>query len=251
MAAKVLCMQHHEPTTHRNARVRILRLLVGLLIVLAAVLIAAALRAAPVDADQGRPPGRSEEDRLTAWAASVMRRLEPAAPWTSTYESSARVLVQTAIERPLYPGVADGVKRTISVLLGLAYYESNFLADAEGDCITASGKLVPSVSGRCKDSTPHSYCMFQLNKSNFRTLGTSREEVQTDLAVCAKNALRMIHASFAICHARPLDDRLANYAAGGEGCGGPKGEGVDLSRHRMKKATWIHSLPVLVPTNIP
>lgn len=175
-------------------------------------------------------------DLLFQWTLRVMQSLQPAAPWADTFPESARVLVQVAETSPLYPVEQDGVRRTLALLLSLANFESALKPDAEGDCDakdrTKSGLCKPGARG-------HSLCMFQVGDSNLRTLGTTRDEIQKDLAVCTRSAVTLIKVSFGVCRSRASEDQLGQYAAGGSACGGPKGEGLLESRHRMAKAKWI------------
>ena len=172
---------------------------------------------------------------LFQWTLRVMQSLQPAAPWTPTFPESAQVLVQVAESAPLYPG-EDGVRRTLALLLSVANFESSLKPDAEGDCDPKDREK----NGLCKKGARgHSLCMFQVGESNLKSLGTTREEIQRDLSVCARSALSLIKISFGVCRAKAAEDQLAQYAAGGGACGGPKGEGLLESRHRMAKAKWI------------
>ena len=173
---------------------------------------------------------------LIQWAVRVMHLLQPVAPWSDTFEPSARVMVAAAEADPLYPVQNDGVRRTLALLLSIGNFESALKPDAEGDCDTKDR----AASGMCKKGARgHSLCMFQINESNLKTLSTTRQEIQTDFGVCVRSATTMIRISFGVCRSRAPEDQLAQYAAGGGSCGGPKGEGLIESRHRMAKARWI------------
>ena len=173
---------------------------------------------------------------LFQWTLRVMQSLQPAAPWSPTFSESAQVLVQAAETSPLYPVEQDGVRRTLALLLSIANFESSLKPDAEGDCDPKDREK----SGMCKKGARgHSLCMFQVGESNLKTLGTTRDEIQHDFAVCARSAVTLIKVSFGVCRAKAAEDQLAQYAAGGSACGGPKGEGLLESRHRMAKAKWI------------
>ena len=173
---------------------------------------------------------------LFQWTLRVMQSLQPAAPWAETFPESATVLVQVAETTPLYPIEQDGVRRTLALLLSIANFESSLKPDAEGDCDAKDREK----NGLCKKGARgHSLCMFQISDSNLKSLGTTREEIQRDLSVCTKSALSLIKISFGVCRTKAAEDQLAQYAAGGGACGGPKGEGLLESRHRMAKARWI------------
>lgn len=108
--------------------------------------------------------------------------------------------------------------------------------------LVAKTRTVPSVSGRCPaGSKPQSFCMFQINASNFRAYDVTREQMQTDFPTCVRVGLAMMRVSHAVCQKRPLDDKLAHYAHGGGTCAGDKGEGLMESRHRMGKAKTIYA----------
>jgi hypothetical protein len=175
---------------------------------------------------------------LAAWVLSLLTALAPQAPWTDTYGASARAIARVSLARPLFQG-ASGPAKTGALLAAVGLFESSLRPDAEGDC-TKDGKGVKSVSGRCPPgATPHSWCFFQVNESNFATLGITRAQIQGSVEVCADAAIELAHVSFGICRARPLEDRLAQYAAGKGGCGGPNGEGLAESRHRVTKGRWL------------
>ena len=199
-------------------------------------------------------PDRSGDDRerveLAGWALATMWKLVPQkAPWSDTFASSAVTLTDVALDvakhDPLFPRSKtklDSARRTLALLLAIGYFESTFKPNAEGDCFTKTGERSVSVSGKCKDgSSARSVCMFQLGTSNLGDLGVTTQAIQNDLRLCAESAIKMIRISFGVCRGRPDDDGLAHYAAGGTSCGGPAGEGVMLSRHRMAKAKQIYS----------
>ena len=179
---------------------------------------------------------------LAAWILVLMTYLAPSAPWKDTYAGTAAVIAQTSASSPLFEGRLGSLKTAV-LYVALAWFESSLRPDAEGDCTDdKTHKAVASIGGRCPaGATPHSFCLFQVSETNFASLGVSREQVQSSVDVCTDSASKMAHASFAICRTagRPLDERLGNYAYGRGTCGGPKGEGLSESRHRMTKATWL------------
>ena len=191
--------------------------------------------------------GESERVELAGWALATMWKLVPTAvPWSKTFPESAIVLADAALEtadkHPLSRSYTrrENAKRILSLLLAVGMFESTLRPDAEGDCFKKTGERTVSVSGRCKDgSEARSFCMFQIGQSNFAALGVTKSEIQSDLRVCANAALTMMRASFAICRSRPFDEALSNYAYGKGRCGGPKGEGVLESRHRVAKAKYL------------
>lgn len=181
---------------------------------------------------------------LKAWILSVMLVLEPSAPWKETFEQSSQVMAESAIKDPLFctrdkDGNChyknDDIKKTAALYLSIGWFESHFQQDAEGDCDKKK------ENGTCvKGSTPHSFCMFQINDSNLKGFGTTKEEIKKDFSVCMRAANKMMRESFRICGHKPLEDRLRWYAAGQNGCPDDKKEdAIRKSHHRMNKAIWI------------
>jgi len=172
-----------------------------------------------------------------AMVLAALLKLEPHALHRSTFERTAKAIADASNASPLFGG-DHGAEKTADLIASVADFESGLIPDAEGDCI-ANGKLVPSKVGVCPTgSKPHSFCALQVNESNFKELGITRESVQTDIDVCIRSGLRLMHISFAVCRARPLEERLAHYAGGGEGC--PTNEdATKKSRHRVLKALWL------------
>lgn len=175
---------------------------------------------------------------ITAEAVlAILLKLEPHAVHRPTFEATAAAIADASNASPLFSG-EHGAEKTANVLAATADFESGLIPNAEGDCIL-KGKLVASKAGVCPTgATPHSFCALQVNESNFKTLGITREEVQTDINVCVRSGLRLMHTSFQVCRARPLEERLAHYAGGRDGC--PTNEdATKKSRHRMMRALWL------------
>jgi hypothetical protein len=163
-------------------------------------------------------------------------------PWASTYPTSAATMVKVAEADPLFPG-EEGVRRTLALYVALGIFESGLKPDAEGDCVTATGRAVASVGGVCPTgSRGNSYCMFQVSQSNFQKLEITKDEIQSTFEICTRAMHKLVKISFGVCRSKASnDDRLAHYAHGGETCGGPKGEGLLESQHRSRKAHWLYS----------
>lgn len=162
-------------------------------------------------------------------------------PYRDTFESSAIVIAKVAADSPIFAG-SDGVERTEALLVGLGFHEASLKQDAAGDC--KPSETNPKTGMCLPGGTPHSFCMFQINESNFAALKTTRAEIQSDFEVCARSALTMLRASFAICRGRPQEELLGNYASGGESCGGPKGQGLGKSRTRVLLAKRLRARSV-------
>lgn len=160
---------------------------------------------------------------LIAWVLAAMTQAQPPAktPWADTYATTAEALATVAEEEPLFDG-KDGARRTASWFVSVAWFESTFKPDAVGD----KGQSV---------------CLFQIGVSNLKGLGVTKNELLTDVAACTRAARRMMKASIGVCSKRPLEDWLGQYAAGGDSCGGPEGQGLRESRHRVRKAIWLFS----------
>lgn len=160
---------------------------------------------------------------LKVWVLKLMFAVQPVAPWTNTYESSAEVIAEESIHNPLFEG-EDG-RKTAAILVALGKFEGALKPDAKGDCDKTDEK-----TGMCvKGSKPHSFCMFQVNESNFARMGVTQDQMVTDFRVCTKTALRLAHESFRSCRSLPLEDRLNAYAEGRGGCR----PSVVKGKHRM------------------
>jgi len=169
---------------------------------------------------------------LSAYALSVMIAMHPVSPWQNTYETSAKAISTASIRNPIFGGV-DGAAKTVALVIAVADFESGFQPDAGGDCSETTDK------GICaKGSKPHSFCMMQINESNFRGYRTTKEEILSNIDVCVSIGISMMKQSFAICRSRPLEERLAWYAGGGNNC--PIGlDATRKSNHRIAKAMWL------------
>jgi hypothetical protein len=167
-----------------------------------------------------------------AWVRALMTKSEPTPPpWIGTFDSSAAIIASVADELPVYAG-DDGPAKTAALLVSIGWFESHFRPDAKGDCDKRDPVTKICVAG----SRAHSFCMFQIHETNFASLGVTETQVQTDLRVCARSALRLVRISFRVCAEKPHLDRLDHYAAGGNGCRTPLHE---EGRHRMRKGDWL------------
>ena len=165
---------------------------------------------------------------LAAWILKVMLDQEPNAPWKDTYQSSADVIAQSAIDEPLFVG-EDGARKTASEFLSIGWFEGRFNPRAEGDRDCSKR----DAAGKCVGA-PHSLCMFQVSDGNFGWLHTSRDKIMGDFKECVRAARVMIRQSHTVCRGRAKEDRLGWYARGGEGCAeNAKG------KHRALKSGWI------------
>jgi hypothetical protein len=82
--------------------------------------------------------------------------------------------------------------------------------------------------------------MFQISETNFSTLGVTALSLKDSFPLCARTALRMLRTSMSVCAARPFEERLSWYAAGGPSCTRSP-DAVAKSRHRVLKGLWIHA----------
>jgi len=152
--------------------------------------------------------------------------------WGDTYETTAAAIARGVKANPLFAGI-DGEERTAAVLVSLGIFEGALKPNAQGDCDRTN-----PVTGMCvPGSKPHSFCMFQINESNFNALSVTKDEILTDMNVCVGAALRMAKASFQACSAFPILDRLNQYATGGRRCVAKVSS--DKGVHRMRKALWL------------
>jgi hypothetical protein len=177
-------------------------------------------------------PFYSEVIRMTtlaAWLLGIMLLLQPHAPWKSTFATTADAIAEQAEADPLFAG-ADGPARSALLALSTGDFESALKPDAVGDC---------GHDGPCKaGEVGRSVCFGQVGVSNLRTLGTTREAMQSDIRVCVRAMWTMLKGSLAVCRARPLEERLAHYTAGGDGCSTNE-DAVRKSKHRVLKALYL------------
>jgi len=167
-----------------------------------------------------------------SWVLALMLRAEHAperSPYRPTYEETAAAIAKAASALPLFSG-PKGAEKTAAFLVSVAWHESNFRQDAEGD----HEKLPDGKKGR-----PRSFCAMQIHESNFAAFGVTREAItlgsseQSAISRCIEVGLRLLHVSFAVCREKPIEGRLDHYATGGSGCRKPlKDEGA----HRVRKA---------------
>lgn len=168
-----------------------------------------------------------------AWILAAMTALEPESPYRETFARTAHAIAAESSRSPL-PGQTED--RTAAIVLGVAWFESRFQVDAMGDCekSTAFGTCAPGAK------RPRSLGLMQIGVDNLRAYQVASEDAVSDPAVNVRVGLSMARQSFKICAARPLPDRLAWYAKGGNGC--PRDtDGVLKSQHRVNKAIWIYA----------
>lgn len=166
---------------------------------------------------------------------AMMLKAQPAAPWRASYERTAVAIARASSARPLFAG-ADGAERTAALVVSVAWFESRFQPDAEGDrpCLERDAR------GECsRRGEPQSFCALQVGRSNLAWLGVTRERLLEDVDACVDVGLRMMHLSFRVCRAEPLEHRLAHYAAGGYRCPLSNEDASRKSGHRMAKAIWL------------
>jgi len=163
-----------------------------------------------------------------SWVLALMLKAEPnheQSPWRDTYASTAAAIARAADKHPLPLG-DDSAERTAAMLVGVAFYESHFQQDAEGDRI----KLAGGALGRAR-----SVCAMQIHETNFAAMKVTRGELMGNIQRCVDTGLEMLHISFSVCRGKPLEQRVAHYAGGGNGCP-TNGEATSKSEHRVRKA---------------
>lgn len=171
------------------------------------------------------------------WVLSLMLKVQSTHPKRETYEKTSVAIAQAASRDPLFSG-QHGEEKTASLIVALGYFESGLMPDAEGDCVK-DGKGIASVGGRCPTGAkPQSFCFLQIHGTNFEGLGVTRAEVQSDIDVCIRIGLRLMHQSFLVCRSLPVEDRLRQYAGGGPVCP-TNDDAMKKSRHRWAKGQWL------------
>lgn len=166
------------------------------------------------------------------WIVAMMVLAEPKSPRRADFDRIAEANARISNESPLFAG-DDGPLKTAALIASVEWFESRFTIDAAGDCPekTRWGTCAPG-------STPVSFGLGQLHRSNFAMLGVTREAITSDVDVATKAIHTMLRKSFAVCHARPVDERLAWYAGGGPTCP-DNADATRKSVHRWRKAVWL------------
>ncbi len=154
-----------------------------------------------------------------SWVLALMMAAQSTHPYRSTYERTAEAIARAAVATPLFTG-AHGAERTAALLVSVGKYESAFDPTAIGD-------------------HGQSHCLLQVGQSNFGFLSVTRAEIHQSIEVCIDSGIRMMQASFRACRGRPVEERLAHYAEGGEQCPDPSSAGARASRHRFALANWL------------
>jgi len=143
---------------------------------------------------------------LSLWILGLMTAMQPAAPWQATYKDTANAIAQVVVaEEPLFEG-ADGRERTAALMVSVAWFESTFKPGAVGDHGMSHGLYQVQGKGDLLDPMD-----------------------------ATRAALGMMRASMKVCRAKPIEERLGWYAAGGNDCE----RGLRESRHRVKRAMWL------------
>jgi Transglycosylase SLT domain len=145
------------------------------------------------------------------WILSLMLGLQPRAPWLASYEDTAKAIatVVTA-EVPLFTG-ERGREKTAALMVALAWAESRFNPGAVGDHGLSVG-------------------LYQMSSANLPSPeGYRRADLLGHPIASSEVALHMLRQSFAVCAARPLNERVAWYASGDSYCQ----RGQSESRYRM------------------
>ena len=150
------------------------------------------------------------------WILLILQSVQPNAPWSATYEETARAIDDVAHESPIYDS-NDGVERTIAEIVAVARFESTFDPHAIGDHGQSLG-------------------FGQIGVSNVRRLGIDRDDL-LDVRENVRAMVRLLKESHRVCRANAPEDQLAAYATGNARC--RVAEGLAASRHRMAYARWI------------
>lgn len=178
---------------------------------------------------------------LKAWLLSLLIATgDPSAAWKDTYPTTAAAFAESALASPLFctrqPGgfcVAqpEDIRKTGALYVSTSWFESRHNPQAKGD----GACLKKNAANVCVERGPaHSFCLGQINDSNFPGLGITEEQVLGDVHVCVKAMNALMRRSLKVCSGQPFEFLLSQYAAGGDGCR-PNKE----SQHRMKKAQWL------------
>lgn len=167
-----------------------------------------------------------------AWVLTMMNGVQPNAPWKDTYEDTAIVIAEESNAHPLFAG-DDGPAKTASYIVSLSWFESNLNPRAKGDCRKGGHAVKCTEEG----AVPHSFCLGQINDTNFASLRVTADELVDSTRTCVRAMRAMAAQSMRICAVVYHDDAEAGlswYTAGGEKC-----TKNDKSAHRVRKAKWL------------
>ena len=172
-----------------------------------------------------------------AFVLSMMILAAPAAKHRDTFERTAEAIAKASNASPVIDG-EHGSEKTAALIVALGEFESGLRPSAAGDCEKAKTKS----DGTCAEGGhPTSFCMLQINQSNFAGLGVTKDELLTSIDACVATGLRMMRASFRICGKLPFEDRLRWYTAGADNCPGDENkDAANKSRHRVRRAMWLY-----------
>jgi hypothetical protein len=186
---------------------------------------------------------------LKVWILSLLVATgDPGAPWKDTYDTTAMAFAEGAQVSPLFctkqpdgecVAQPEDVRKTGALYVSTSWFESRHNPKAEGDgtCLEWSESADKAGKARCLRRGPaHSFCLGQINDSNFPGLGITKEAILGDVRVCVKAMNTLMRKSLKVCAAEPIEFGLSWYAAGGDGCR-PNKE----SQHRVNKAKWLFS----------
>lgn len=152
-----------------------------------------------------------------AWVLSLMLAAQPKSPWLETYDETSEAIADASNATPLYLG-EEGPIQTAALVTAISLFEGNFKPNAVGD-------------------NKSSFCTMQISQGNFKALGITQEQIQTDIKVCIRAGLQMLKISFGVCRAFPAELRIAHYAGGGNCC--PTNlDAQTKSKHRFNKGMW-------------
>jgi hypothetical protein len=177
-----------------------------------------------------------------AWILTLMVSREPASPYRDTFGATAEAIATTASREPL-PGFSEN--ETAALIASVAWFESRFQPNAEGDCTDAARRV--SVDCRRPGAIPRSFCAMQIHETNLAGYGTSRAEILGSIDRCIVIGLRIMRESFRVCARRARGERLAWYAAGGGECS-RKEDAIRKSKHRIALGDYFARLPRPAPT---
>jgi hypothetical protein len=159
---------------------------------------------------------------LKVWVLEAMADMQTkehgsdAVSWADTFDTTAQKIAEAATLNPLL----NDPLHTAATMVVIGWHESRYRPDIVGDHGASFG-------------------MFQVATGTAKDVGCSKEDLLNPetSSVCA---LKLLHVSFDVCHYRPIEERLAQYAWGRD-CD----HRLELSRHRMHQvAKIVKKLPL-------
>jgi hypothetical protein len=139
---------------------------------------------------------------MVAWSPPANHHKEGATAALARYETIAHDLAAVALdpsEKPLFEG-ATGRAQTALLLAAVASMESDYRKEVD--------------TGKLRGDSGRSWCLLQVQVYGKTPEQWTGQDLVDDRKRCFRAGLHVMHESFRICHALPLEYRLSGYTSG-------------------------------------